>query len=34
MGHASQNKVLSALRGTELVADPTNVMALVCTSAA
>jgi hypothetical protein len=28
MGHASQNKVLSALRGTEVVADPTNVMAL------
>jgi hypothetical protein len=34
MGHASQNKVLSALRGTEVVADPTNVMALVCTWAA
>ena len=30
MGHASQNKVLAALRGTELVADPTNVMALEC----
>jgi hypothetical protein len=30
LGHASQNKVLSALRGTELVADPTNVMALEC----
>ena len=30
MGHASQHKVLSALRGTELVADPTNVMALEC----
>ena len=30
MGHASQNKVLSTLRGTELVADPTNVMALEC----
>jgi hypothetical protein len=30
MGHASQNKVLSALRGTELVADPTNVLALEC----
>jgi hypothetical protein len=30
MGHASQNKVLSALRGTEVVADPTNVMALEC----
>jgi hypothetical protein len=28
MGRASQNKVLSALRGTEVVADPTNVMAL------
>ena len=31
MGHASQNKVLSALRGTEVVSDPTNVMALECT---
>ena len=30
MGHASQNKVLSALRGTEVVADPTNVLALGC----
>jgi hypothetical protein len=30
MGRASQNKVLSALRGTELVADPTNAMALEC----
>lgn len=30
MGHASQNKVLSALRGTEVVSDPTNVMALEC----
>ena len=30
MGHTSQNKVLSALRGTEVVADPTNVMALEC----
>jgi hypothetical protein len=30
MGYASQNKVLSALRGTEVVADPTNVMALEC----
>jgi len=28
MGLASQNKVLSALRGTEVVADPTNVFAL------
>lgn len=31
MGHTSQNKVLSALRGTEVVADPTNGMALECT---
>jgi hypothetical protein len=30
MGYASQNKVLSALRGTEVVSDPTNVMALEC----
>jgi hypothetical protein len=30
MGPTSQNKVLSALRGTELVSDPTNVMALEC----
>ena len=30
MGHASQNKVLTALRGTEVVSDPTNVMALEC----
>jgi hypothetical protein len=30
MGYTSQNKVLSALRGTELVSDPTNVMALEC----
>src|SRR5437588_2971298 len=30
MGRASQHKVLSALRGTEVVADPTNVMALEC----
>jgi hypothetical protein len=30
MGRASQNKVLSALRGTEVVADPTNVLALEC----
>jgi len=30
MGRASQNKVLSALRGTEVVADPTSVMALEC----
>ena len=30
MGHASQNKVLSTVRGTEVVSDPTNVMALEC----
>ena len=30
MGRASQNRVLSALRGTEVIADPTNVMALEC----
>jgi hypothetical protein len=30
MGPVSQNKVLSALRGTEVVSDPTNVMALEC----
>ncbi len=30
MGRASQNKVLSTLRGTEVVSDPTNVMALEC----
>jgi hypothetical protein len=30
MGRASQHKVLTALRGTEVVADPTNVMALEC----
>jgi hypothetical protein len=30
MGRSSQNRVLSALRGTELVADPTNVLALEC----
>src|SRR4029453_1770102 len=30
MGHASQNKVLSALRGTEVVSDPTRVWALEC----
>src|SRR5947207_9793785 len=30
LGRASQHKVLSALRGTEVVADPTNVMALEC----
>jgi hypothetical protein len=30
MGFTSQNKVLSTLRGTEVVSDPTNVMALEC----
>lgn len=30
VGLASQNKILSALRGTEVVSDPTNVMALEC----
>ena len=30
IGLASQNKIVSALRGTELVADPTNVLALEC----
>jgi hypothetical protein len=30
MGRTSQNKVLPALRGTEVVSDPTNVMALEC----
>jgi hypothetical protein len=30
VGLASQNKILSALRGTEVVADPTNVFALEC----
>jgi hypothetical protein len=30
MGHASQNKVVSALRGTEVVSDPSNVLALEC----
>lgn len=30
MGPTSQNKVLSALRGTEVVSDPTNVIALEC----
>lgn len=29
---ASQNKIVSALRGTELVADPTSVLALECAS--
>jgi hypothetical protein len=30
VGPTSQNKVISALRGTEVVADPTNVLALEC----
>ena len=30
IGLASQNKTVSALRGTEVVSDPTNVMALEC----
>ncbi len=30
MARTSQNRVLSALRGTEVVSDPTNVMALEC----
>jgi hypothetical protein len=30
MGHTTQNRVLSALRSTEIVADPTNVLALEC----
>ena len=30
MGRTSQNKILTTLRGTEVVADPTNVMALEC----
>ena len=30
IGLASQNKIVSALRGTEVVADPTNVLALEC----
>jgi hypothetical protein len=30
IGLASQNKVVSALRGTEVVSDPTNVLALEC----
>lgn len=30
VGLASQNKIVSALRGTEVVSDPTNVMALEC----
>jgi hypothetical protein len=30
VGLASQNKIVSALRGTEVVSDPTNVLALEC----
>ena len=30
VGLGSQNRVVSALRGTEVVADPTNVLALEC----
>ena len=30
MAETSQNRVLSALRGTEVVSDPTNVLALEC----
>jgi len=30
LARTSQNRVLSALRGTEIVSDPTNVMALEC----
>jgi hypothetical protein len=30
IGLASQNKIVSALRGTEVVSDPTNVLALEC----
>ncbi len=30
IGLASQNKIVSSLRGTEVVADPTNVLALEC----
>jgi hypothetical protein len=30
IGPTSQNKIVSALRGTEVVADPTNVFALEC----
>jgi len=30
MGRTSQQKVLSALRGTDVVSDPTNVLALEC----
>jgi hypothetical protein len=30
VGPTSQNKIVSALRGTEVVSDPTNLLALVC----
>lgn len=30
VGLTSQNKIVSALRGTEVVSDPTNVLALLC----
>ena len=30
IGLASQNKIVSALRGTEVISDPTNVLALEC----
>ena len=30
VGPTSQNKIVSALRGTEVVSDPTNVLALEC----
>lgn len=30
VGLASQNKIVSALRGTEVISDPTNVLALEC----
>jgi hypothetical protein len=30
LGPTSQNKIVSALRGTEVVSDPTNVLALEC----
>jgi hypothetical protein len=30
VGPTSQNKIVSAIRGTEVVADPTNVLALEC----
>src|SRR6185436_12731596 len=30
VGPTSQNKIVSALRGTEVLSDPTNVLALEC----